>query len=445
MNDMTDGKPIRLMIRFSIPMLLANVLQMLYSLADSAVVGRMLGVEAFASVGATASLFWLVMSAVLGTAHGFGTVFAQRFGAKDMDGLRRAFVTAVYLAMGLGLAVGLAGVFGSGPLLKLLNTPPELLDGAAVYISVLLGGMAVTFGYNLLGSVLRALGDSKTPLRAMILASVLNIAFDLALVRPFGVAGIAAATLLAQVAACVYCLRALRKTGVLKGCGRKGDTASAKALLRLGLPMGLRNAVIEVGGLIVQRYANGYGPEFVAGVAAAKRMYSLLMIAGGAFEAAAATFVAQNFGAGKHGRVRQGVAAGARLMLVSAAGIMAFALLCGRWILSLMVKGDPVQVAAMLDAGTRQLNVLALGLPLVYLLFLYRSSLQGIGKPLVPMASGFLELIFRVASVLALTPAWGEWGVLLSDPAGWAPAAALLMISYGLISKKTGGDAARSI
>lgn len=429
LKDMTEGNPLRLMIRFSIPLLLVNALQLVYTLADSAVLGRMLGVEAFASVGATASTFWLVLSAVLGMSHGFSAVFAQRFGAKDTEGLRRAFVTAVWLTAVIGVFGGLAGAFGSGGLMRLLGTPPELLHGASVYLGILLGGLPVTFMYNLIGAILRALGDSRTPLRAMIYSTVLNIVLDVALVIPFGIAGAAIATLFSQLCACVYCFRVLHMTGVMKGAGRKWDAASSKALLRMGLPFGFGNAAIAVGGLIVQRTVNGYGTEFIAGVAAAKRMYSLLMIAGGAVEAATATFVAQNFGVGNMERVKQGVKTGRRMMLISAAGIMTLTLLCGHWILGLLVEGE--RVAAVLDAGVWQLRLLALGLPVVYMLFLYRSALQGLGRPLIPLLSGFTELIFRIASVLLLTPLWGEWGVLLSDPIGWLPAAALLALAYG--------------
>jgi Na+-driven multidrug efflux pump len=191
-----------------------------------------------------------------------------------------------------------------------------------------------------------------------------------------------------------------------------------------------------LGGLIVQRYTNHYGAEFVAGVAAAKRMYSLLMIAGGAVEASVGTFIAQNFGAKKFDRVKCGVREGLRLMLASAAVIMAVVLLFGRSILGLMIDGDPARVAAVLDVGTQQLTVLALGLPIVYLLFLYRSALQGLGNTFLPMLSGILELLMRIASVVLLTPVWGEWGVYLSDPLGWPPAAGLLTVSYYTIYKK---------
>jgi putative MATE family efflux protein len=424
------------MIRFALPLLFCNVLQMLYTVADSAVLGRLIGVNAFASVGATASLYWLVLSAVLGITQGFGTIFAQRFGANDTDGLRRSFVTASYMTAAVGLLISAIGVPGCVYLLRLLNTPPELLDGAATYLRWFLGGIIVTLAYNLMGAMLRALGDGKTPLRAVIMSTFLNIALSVALAIPFGIAGVAAATILTQTAAFAFCFRVLRKGGILKGCGFRWDAESAKPLLRLGLPLGLRNAVIETGGLVVQRYINGFDVEFVAGIAAAKRMYSLIMIAGGAIEASVATFVAQNFGAKRYDRISRGMRDGLMMMLVSAASVMAVVLPFGRFILSLLIEGDPGQVAAVLDVGARQLTLMTLGLPLVYLLFLYRSALQGLGNTFIPMLSGIAELMMRIMSVILLTPVWGEWGVYFSDPIGWPVAAALLLISYHIVLRK---------
>jgi Na+-driven multidrug efflux pump len=292
------------------------------------------------------------------------------------------------------------------------------------------------FGYNFLAMILFALGDSKTPLRAMIVATVVNISFDLILIIPFGIAGVAAASLLAQATAMMFCIYALRKTGVFRGIRIKFDRGSAWPLLRLALPLGFRNAVIEVGGLLVQRYVNLYGTEFVAGVAAAKRMYSLLMIAGGAIEGAIGTFVAQNFGAKELGRVKEGVKDGLKLALGSAVVIMAFTLPLGRQILNLLIEGDPNQVSAVLDVGVRQLLLMTLGLPFLYLLFLYRAALQGLGNTFIPMISGFIELILRIASVIVLTHIIGDWGVLLSDPIAWPFATALLIISYFIVFKK---------
>jgi len=433
---MTEGRPIRLMIQFSAPLLVTNVLQLLFTVVDSAIVGRILGVNAFASVGATASLHWFVLSFVFGMSQGFGTFFAQRFGAKDMSGLRRAFVTAAYIALGFGAVAGIVGLLTSESLLLLLHTPPELMHDAVIYLSFLLGGLPLTFSYNMLNMTLYSLGDSKTPLRAMVIATVLNIALNLALIFPFGIAGVAAASLLAQSVALMYCFRTLRKTGILNGCGFRPDSASVYPLLRLALPLGFRNAVIETGSLLVQRYVNAYGTEFVAGIAAARRMYSLLMIAGGAIEASVVTFVAQNFGAKRFDRVRQGVRDGMQLAILSAAVVMAVTLPFGRGILGLLIDGDPVQVAAVLDIGAQQLTVMALFLPFLHMLFLFRAALQGIGNTFIPMLSGFVELAMKMIAVLVLTQFWGIWGVYLADPLGWPMAALLLAISYIIAFKK---------
>ena len=396
----------------------------------------MLGVSAFAAIGATVSPHWLILSAVIGLNHGFSTLIAQRFGAKDNDGLKKAFVTALYFAAAFSITIGLTGVLICRPLMELMHTPADLIDGSVTYLSWLWAGMPLMFGYNFAAMMLFALGDSKTPLRAMIIATVVNIAFDLILIRPFGIAGVAAASLIAQATALVFCIWIIKKTGVFKGSRFIFDKKSAWPLLRLALPLGFRNAVIEVGGLIVQRYVNAYGTEFVAGIAAAKRMYSLLMIAGGALEASISTFIAQNFGAKQFDRVKQGLKEGLKLALSSAAVIMAITLPFGRQILNLLIDGDPVQVNTVLDFGVRQLSLMTLGLPFVYLLFLYRSALQGLGNTFIPMISGFVELGLRIVSVVLLTRVLGDWGVMLSDPLAWPFAMTLLLISYIIVFRR---------
>jgi len=435
-KDMTEGKPLSLMIKFSVPLLISNALQLLFVVADTAIIGRMLGVNAFASIGATGGPHWMVLSMVIGLNQGMSTLMAQRFGAKDTQGLHRAFVTATYLAAAFAVTLGIAAVVICRPLMELLRTPDALIDGSVIYLRWLWAGMPLVFGYNLLAMTLFALGDSKTPLRAMIVATVVNIAFDLILIIPLGIAGVAIASLIAQATAMAFCIRALIKAGVFRGCGYRFDKESTWPLLRLALPLGFRNSVIEVGGLIVQRYVNEYGTEFVAGVAAAKRMYSLLMIAGGAIEASITTFIAQNFGAKQFKRVKQGIKDGLKLAFASVVVIMAITLPLGRQILGLLIGGDPEQVNAVLDVGVRQLNLLTIGLPFLYLLFLYRAALQGLGNTFIPMMSGFVELGLRIVSVVVLTRILGDWGVLLSDPIAWPFAMILLIISFILVFRR---------
>ena len=438
-RNMTDGKPIRLMIRFSLPLFLINVMQLLYTIIDSAVLGRLLGWEKFASVGAATAIHWMTLSSILGMVQGFGVLFAQRFGGNETAGLRRSFCTGIILSALLSLSIALIGTLACRPMLELLGTSENLIKGAADYLIVFFVGSPIIFAYNLISGMLRAMGDSNTPFRAMILATLLNIALDFALVFPFGIPGVSAATLLAQFAATVYCLIALKKTGYLSGDGFRWDIATCKELLRLGFPLSFRNAVIEAGGLIVQRYINAYDETFVAGVAVAKRLNNLLVIAGDAIEGAIATFVAQNFGAGKFDRIKRGVFEGLRMMLVTAAVAMAVVLPFGRRMMSLLIDGAPSSVEAILNAGSIQLTVYAIGLPALCLLFLYRSALQGIGSTLVPMLSGFLELMLRIVSVLLLTPIFGRWGVFVSDASGWVAAALLLIISYYVVFKRASG------
>lgn len=435
-KNMTEGKPVRLMVSFALPLMLANILQVMYNVVDSAIIGRLLGVSAAASAGAAGVLFWMALSSVFGLTHGFGILFAQRFGAGDNDSLRKSFKTSIVLSVIFSIILALTGIFLSRPTLRMLGTPPELIDNAVIYLQVFFIGAPIIFFYNLFGGMLRAMGDSKTPLHAMVLATVLNIVLDFVLIIPFGIAGISAATLIAQFTAAVYCFIVLKRTGFLAGESFRFDTDTAKELLRLGLPLSIRNAVIEVGSLIVQRYINGYGVEFIAGIAVSRRMYSLLLVAGGAVEAAVATFVAQNFGAKQFDRVRRGVKDGLLMMMISIFSVITITIPFARSIIGLFFDGDPAQVVAVIDVGATQLTIVSTLLPIMGVLFLYRSALQGIGNTLIPMISGILEMLTRIIMVIFMTPFWNEWAIYLSDPAGWIFAVILLTVSYTIFSRK---------
>lgn len=438
--NMTEGRPSALLVKFAVPLLLANICQVLYTIVDSMVVGRLLGVNAFAAVGASWVYYWLLLDVILGITQGFGTLFAQQFGANNLTALRKSFSTAVSLTAALGVAFSLGGALLCGPALTWLATPADIMADATAYLRMLTGGIFISFAYNLLGSMLRSLGDSKTPLFAVIVSTLLNIVLDVVLVAavPMGVRGVAVATLLSQIVASAICLRKLRSMPVPYHFSVRPawDGASAHALLRLGAPLGFRNFVISLGGLAVQFVINGYGTTFVAGVTAAKRLSDLLWMIGSALDGAIATFVAQNYGARLLMRVRQGIAAGRRMMLSSAAVILAFTLLFGRVLLRLFLSGEGEQVGEALDVAWRQLCVTACGLPVLHMLFLYRSSLQGLGDTLMPMLSGFLELGLRIACVLLLQPLLGVWSVYLADAAGWVAAALQLYIAYRIIYNK---------
>ncbi len=267
--DMTQGKPLGVLIRFSVPMLLANICQELYAVADSAIVGRFLGVDAFAAVGAAGTVSWLAVDIILGFTQGFGILYAQRFGAQDFQGLRRSIAMSLWLGLGLGFIFTSGGLLGVECLLSAIQTPAELLPDTLIYLRWIMGGMWITVAYNMAATLLRALGNSRAPLVAVVISSFVNVGLDVVFVALFhwGVAGAASATLLAQTFSCLYCLYKLYRIPYAAPHRRdfRFSALIFRELLRLGTPLGFRNGVIAVGGLFVQWAINGYGTFFVAG------------------------------------------------------------------------------------------------------------------------------------------------------------------------------------
>jgi putative MATE family efflux protein len=414
-------------------MMLGGVCQYFYVIADGIIVGRLIGVEAFAAVGATALLTWTLLSVVIGLTQGFGILFAQRFGAKDECELRKAFGLAIALCACFGVALTAAGLLLAKPLLIALNTPSDILSDASVYLYIIFSGTPLAIAYNLAGTLLRSMGNSKTPLYAALISSALNILLDVLFIAVFrmGVAGAAAAGLIAQLLSLVYCLYALK--GIRAARPGIGDCRSGgktvKTLLRYALPLALRNGVISAGGLAVQYAINGYGTLFIAGMSAAEQFFGAMGIVGGGMECALATFTAQNFGAGLMVRVRAGVRAATRISLVSAVIISAIVLLLGRQMLALFFAGD-ANIYELLSFGYAHLTAMAIALPALYMLYVYRSAISGAGNTTVPMFSGFVELGMRVLAVFTLPIFIAEWGVYIAESVGWVGAFIFLMVTY---------------
>ncbi len=441
-RDMTRGKPLSLMVSFALPIIGSFVLQQLYTLVDAAVVGRLIGVSAFASVGAAGFYSWMVLDIILGLTQGFGALFAQRFGAKDETGLRKAVTMSGLLSLLVGAVLTVLGIGLARTVLIAMRTPQELLPDTLTYLYWLLGGTLISIAYNLVGSLLRALGDSKTPLYAVLAASVINIALDVLLVLAgLGVAGVAIATVFSQLCATALCFRALGRVPVLRLSAQDfaPDKRTIGALLRMGGPLAFRNAVICVGGALVQRAINGYGVLFIAGTNATRRYYGLMEVLGAGIEGAAATFVGQNYGAGDVPRIREGMRGARRLAVVGSVTIAALVALLGRQLIGLLVVGTPEEIAAVVDIGYRNLLAAAACLPWLYMLTMHRAALQGMGRAFVPMLSGFVELAMRIVAVLALPPFIGVWGVYLADGIGWIAAAVLLVGTYAAVIGKESG------
>ncbi len=443
MNDvinMTEGKPLRHILLFAWPVMLSILFQQLYQIADAAVVGHFIGVGAFAAVGMAGYLYWVVFSVTLGFAQGFGTVFAQRFGAQDEIGLRRAVAQSILLTGVLG--AGLTGLCLPliRPLLLLLNTPAEIVPDVHVYLNWMLWGLPIAFFYNTASAVLRALGNSRTPLAAIIFSSILNILLDLLFVGPLrmGVVGAACATVLATLFSFLYCFNKLRQIPLVRvqKADFTAEDGTARELMRLSVPLAFRNAVIGAGGLTMQYVMNGYGKLFVAGMSAANKYFGVMNLIGSAVDAGFAVFVGQNYGAGRLLRIKEGMHAVWRIAIVSAVCIAAITILLGQSMVGLLITGDAYETARVTEFGYHNLIGISICLPALYLLYTTRSALQGMGNSVIPMLSGFVELILRVLSVLILPMQFGVWGVYFAEGIGWIGAAILLCWSYFVVFRK---------
>ena len=451
-KNMTSGSPLRLLFSFALPLMVGNVFQQLYTMVDSMVVGKVLGLNALAAIGNGEWLNWLILSMVQGFAQGFSIRLAQDFGAGDIERLKKTYDTSLRLSV-LCAAGILCFAFASlRPILRLLHTPAEIFPITVTYLSVIFAGVPIVMAYNFGASVLRSLGDSRTPLKAMIAASLCNIVLDLLFVIVFrwGVAGAAAATLIGQALSALICYLSLKKIEVIRtpGAERRFDRGIAAQLLKLAMPFAFQNVIISVGGLVVQFVINGYGVLYIAGFTATNKLYGLLEIAAISYGFALTTYVGQNYGAGRTGRIRKGVHTGALMGIVTAALISAVMFLFGRQIVGAFISGDPKDAAATVEIAYHYLCVMAAFLPVLYLLYIYRSSLQGLGDTILPMVSGGAELVMRILTILILPGLIGNEGLFWAEVLAWAGADVVLVSGYyirmagidGRLEKKTEKD-----
>ena len=431
---MTQGSPLRLIITFALPLMAGNVFQQLYTVVDTAVVGQVVGVGALASLGAADWLNWMVLGIIQGLTQGFSILMAQNFGAEDHRGLSRSIGTSVTLCVISAAVLLLGSQLAAEPVLRLLNTPADIMDGALLYLRIVFGGIPVIMAYNLLASILRALGDSKTPLYAMIVAALINVVLDLLFVMGFhwGIAGAAAATVIAQFFSSVYCFRNVRRITIIRL--EKGDIKPTRELtgilMKLASPIALQNAIISVGGMVVQAVINRYGMLFIAGFTATNKLYGILEIAATSYGYAVTSYVGQNLGGGLVGRIKQGMRAATLVALGTSAVIAGAMLLFGNFFLRLFISGTPEEIDTSMQIAYHYLAIMSVCLPILYMLHIYRSALMGLGDTVVPMLSGFAEMAVRIAVALFLPMLMGQEGIFFAEVGAWTAAAILLVAAY---------------
>lgn len=429
-TDMTKGAPLPLLLRFGTPLMLTSLLRQLYTLCDSLIIGRLLGLEAFAAIGAAGFVAGLPQSMFLGLSLGYEAVLAQLFGSGDAAGFRAARRRTALLSFFGAFAASMILIVLREPLLELLNTPAELMSLSGDYLLVIYSGLSIHALFDWASSVLRASGDSRTPLNATFLSSLCNVAIDLLLIYgiPLGVKGAALGTVAAHLISLLICLKAMGKGRLQfpEAAPHRVD-GSVKRLLQMGLPPMLRDGVIAIGGLFVQSVVNSFGVALVAGMSASGVYFSVMNMAGDGIEGAVATFVGQNAGAGLRSRIRHGVGTAAGLAIALSASTAALVWILAPYLIALITGyGDP----DALRMGTYALRCSALFLPFLYLLCMYRAALQSMGDSVTPLLSGFTELGMRIFCVLVLPPYLGFTAACIAEGCGWLGAAALLAGTY---------------
>lgn len=429
---LTAGTPWRVILLFALPLLVGNVVQQLYQVADAWVVGRELGVDALAAVGSTGAMMFLLLGFAWGMTSGFAIPTAQAFGAGDAAGVRRSVGAGVVLTGAATVVVMIIGAFLSRPLLTLMQTPAELLDDATTFAVIsFLGGFATMY-FNYLAAIIRALGDSRTPLVFLSIACVLNIGLVYVFVALLdgGVAGAALATVAAQVFSVALCLDHVRRRIPALHITRADLRASRADLLehlRIGLPMGFNASIIAIGSLAVQVRLNTMGADAVAAWTTAARVDGLAVAFLASIGLAVSTYAAQNYGAGLVDRIRQGVREGTFMSIAVSVVLAVILITAGAPIIRSFVGDGEEQVVAL----AHQFLVIngafywALGV-----LFTLRGALQGMGRTLVPTATGVIELVMRVVAAIVLGGMFGFAGVAWGNPLAWFGSVVLLVPAW---------------
>ncbi len=433
--NMTQGSPWKLLLRFSLPLMLGNVFQQLYMVVDTAIVGRGVGIEALAALGCVDWLSWLMLGIAQGFTQGFSVRIAQAFGANDKDSLRRFMGQSALATAGLALLCTLIGLLGVPLFLQLLRVPEELSPMSGLYVRILFAGLPVVFFFNYCSAMLRAVGDSKTPLIAMTVASVTNIGLDLLTVYGlgWGIAGAAVATVFSQCLSGIICVIKILRTPQLR-FGKQElspDRGNLGNLLRIGTPVAAKNIAIAVGGMVVMAVVNAFGTTFIAGFTSTNKLYGLLEIAALSYGFAINTYVGQNYGAGKFDRIRSGMKSATVLAVLTSLVIAGAMFLFGRNIAMLFISSeDPAQAALAGDIAYAYLKTMATALPVLYCLYLLFSALQGLGDTVRPMISGFVELFFRLTITGLVAWTGYQTGIFYAEVSAWIGSALYLWYHY---------------
>ena len=431
-QDMTSGSPMKIILSFTLPIFLGNVFQQFYNMADAVIVGKFVGTGALAAVGSTGTIMFLIYGFVVGMTAGFTVLTAQKFGAGDMETMRKTVAGAAILSLIIGIILTAAFMIFMRPWLVLMNTPEDIFNDAYSYIMIISAGILAQMLYNLLASILRALGNSRVPLYFLILSALLNVVLDLVLIIVFhmGTAGAAVATVISQGVSGLLCLVYIVKAvPVLRMKREDWHPAGAllKTQLRIGVPMALQYSITAIGTMMVQSALNILGSTLVAAFTAASKIEQVVTQAYVAMGTTMATYGAQNMGAGDISRIRKGFRSCTILGVIYSVAATALVMTVGKYMTYLFVSEDVALIMDSVDIYLKCVGIFFVPLAVVNI---YRNGIQGLGYGLLPMMAGVAELAGRGIVAVIAAGQRSYTGVCLASPAAWVLAGALLLGMY---------------
>ncbi|MBE6557576.1 MAG: MATE family efflux transporter [Ruminococcaceae bacterium] len=439
-TDMTVGSPTKHLLIFALPLIVTNLGQQLYMIVDAAIVGRGVGVQALAAVGATDWIYWLILWTVTGMTQGVSTYVSRYFGDKNYGDMNKSIAMCTLLCGAVGGVLTVAGLMMAKPLLLLLNTPDDILNGATTYLFTMIAGTLVVAAYNMAASVLRALGDGKTPLIAMGIAALLNVGLDLLFVLVFhmGILGAALASVLSQLVSFVFCFIRIRKIDCVRLNKEtwRVDWKMMRSLFAFGMPLALEFIVIALGGIILQSAINLQGSTFIAGYTATNKVYGLLESSAISLGVAASTFLAQNYGAGKYDRVKKGVWTSTVIVLLMSVVVSGVMYLARDPFMKLFMDEQETGGAEAHAIAVYYLTILCVCLSVLYLLHIFRNALQAIGISVWSMLSGVAEFAARVVMSKWVIDFMGSDALFVAEPVAWLAALIFVLIPYVYYHRK---------
>lgn len=431
-KNLTRGNPTKLILQFALPLLLGNLLQQLYNISDIIIVGRLIGVNALAAVGASAPIFFVLLLITLGFTGGLTVITAQRFGANDEDGVRKSVTHSIRASIVLSLIITACMEFYLKPLLRIMNVPDEIMNDAYKFISILSYGLIMIVCYNLLAGFMRALGDSKTPLYFLFFSTFLNIALNLYLIYfvKMGVAGSACGTVIAMSISVILCFfYMLWKFPILRLTRKdwKFDYTFLLQHLRIAVPMSLQFSVIALGLMIVQSVCNSFGPDTIAAFTSALRIEQLATQPLVALGLALATYSAQNYGAGFIGRIRKGVFNCSVISLSFSIFIALLVRFVGENMIGVFLEAPNQNI---INIAQSYLNISTMCYFFLGMIFIFRNTLQGMGNAFIPLAASTAELVMRSFAAIYLSERLGYIGICYASPIAWISAAVIVIAGY---------------